>query len=393
MMTIRTVLVALVSVLLLPGQPAAGQFVSRDETKALSDIAGYLELVRQYREGDFKAAAHLLLDWKEGPVTKAVDAMLTLKRRLAAPPGSRDDLDVADVEAAVLMHSEAAMTAWLEGRSPLVTYHVNSALRIIEWLAASLRASEAGDSRVDSSLHRMVHRDWYLSMARILNGLMEPMSSLSLLKIAQQRFPDDPQLLLASGSAHESVARKIELRSKLRRVSSGREQLLAAAELMSATEQRRMAEGDYRRILKIDPGFAEARLRLGRVLALTGRPAEAEKELRALLSSATGVYIRHLGLLFLGLVLETNDKVAEAKSLYLGAVLLQPGCQTCRVALAHALDRLGDERQAEDVLMQFLRQTDDKSDTADPWWIYPYGQQIAGEELFASLRDGVRIVK
>jgi tetratricopeptide (TPR) repeat protein len=384
---LRLVLIAAIA--LGFAQPATAQYLSPEDAKALSDIAPYLEVVGGYRQREFAQAAQLLLDWSPANVTKAVEAMCTLTRRLASPSRSRDDLDVADVEAAVLLHSDAALRAWQERKTELVTFHVNTAIRIVAWLHAALDAPGFTSDRINPSIRRLSHRNWFLAMAQTLTGLMEPSSSLRLLKLALERFPADAQFLCASGSAREGLAQVTELRLRLRRIASSREQLAAAADAARVEELRRAAERDYRRVLKLDPGCDEARLRLGRVLAQTGRNREAEKELRALLSSTDNVYLRYMGSLFLGRVLDSGRRLGEAAELYREAIRLQPECQACRVALAHALDRLGDQQQAEAVLMQFLRGTQPKDEATDPWWVYPYGQREAGERLFDTLRTAV----
>ncbi len=364
-------------------QPCAGQTASVAEIKARIEVAPYLDLVSTYRRGDFTQAAQSLLVWDSATVKTAVATMRTLSSRVASPPGVPDDLDLADVEAAVLLHCDAALLAWEEGRGTAVSLHMDMAVAILAWI------QPFATDRVNPSVPRLDHRDVYLSMALLLTGRMEADSSLSLLRIALERYPDDAQLLLAQGTAREQAARIIELNARQVTVRGAREQFAASSLTMSAAELLRSAEQGFRRVLKLDPAMAEARLRLGRVLAKIGRAAEAESELRLLLSATSDAYLRYLGSMFLGRILESEGRLIEAESRYGDALKLQPGCQACRVALAHALDGLGDQKAAEMELIQVFEGRKPKDDAADPWWIYPYGQLEAGKQLSYALRASV----
>jgi tetratricopeptide (TPR) repeat protein len=359
------------------------------DLKTLVDIAPYLEVVGLYRRGEFYRAAELVQAWDPDKVAGTVGAMCTLEQRLASPPQSRDDLDVADVEAAILLHSDAATKAWQDGRLNFVTIHVAAAIRIATWLYATLGRSGVATNRTDPSISRLNHRDWFLAEARVLTGLMEFGASLSILESALNRFPDDPQLLLASGSAKEGQARLTETQAKSDLFRRWNERQFIRESAKRTAALRRAAERDYRRVLDLDPACAEARLRLGRVLAQAGRLADAEKELRAVLAASDDNYLRYMGSMFLGQVLASGRRLPEAAERYREAIRLQPDCQVCRVALADALDRIGDQTRAEAVLMEFLPRAEPKIDRVDPWWVYPYGRREAGAAALSALRSGV----
>ena len=89
-------------------------------------------------------------------------------------------------------------------------------------------------------------------------------------------LPGDARLLFYAGALHEAFAspsvqaasRALESRPNLR------------SEVGSVEAELELAERFFRQTLAADPRFAEARLRLGRVLGLLGRHEEAANELR-----------------------------------------------------------------------------------------------------------------
>ncbi len=413
----RCFVFATVALTLGLGSPAAGQAVSRDQARELklrANLAPYLDVVHQYRRGQFAEAADRLLAMETSRVDAAIEAIEALAGRvepklrspefkfdpepeadavfvghLASPPRSIADIDLADVEAAVLLHTDTSFRAWSLERSSGVTFHAGAAARLARWLHETLGLVKTSYPKIDPALPRLNLREWCLSAAKVMTGLLENEVALALLKASLEWFPLDAELWLASGTSREGIARLVEVwdpgppgRAMRQRIDKEGYKTL--------DQIREDAVRDYRRALGLDPGLLEARLRLGRVLAKNDRSIEAEREFRAVLASAADDYLRYLASLYLGRVLELRRQVAPAVELYRAAVKLQPDCQACRFALAHALDSLGEARQARVELMTLLSVQSPKPDRADGWWIYPYGRVGDAEGAWEELRKLVR---
>ena len=143
------------------------------------------------------------------------------------------------------------------------------------------------------------------------------------------------------------------------------------------------AERHYRQALIISPAFTEARVRLGRVLALRDDP-EGIKILGQIGESAEAPY-RYLARLFEGDVFEKRGDTAEAEQRYSDAVALIPTAQSAYMALAHVRHARGARAEAA----QDVRSTTAARgvlDTADPWFWYSRGTAWRGPGYVDALK-------
>jgi len=153
---------------------------------------------------------------------------------------------------------------------------------------------------------------------------------------------------------------------------------------------RREAEALYRRALDADGSLVEARVRLGRVLALTGRLDAADSELDAALQTTTDPRQRYLGNLFRGAVYERQARWADAAACYRRAVEIDAHNQAARIALSHALARSGDDRGAREAARAFFGAGPSLAQ-GDTWWGYPFGWSNRGAPALDRLRLEVTI--
>ncbi len=143
------------------------------------------------------------------------------------------------------------------------------------------------------------------------------------------------------------------------------------------------AERHYRQALIITPTFVEARLRLGRVLALRDDP-EGIKILGQMGESAEPPF-QYLARLFEGDVFEKRGDTAEAERRYSTAVSLIPTAQSAYMALAHVRHARGARAEAaEDV--RSSAGVKNAPDTADPWFWYSRGTAWRGPGYVDDLR-------
>ncbi len=140
------------------------------------------------------------------------------------------------------------------------------------------------------------------------------------------------------------------------------------------------AERLFRRAVRADPSFVEARVRLGRLLGLRKHHAEAASELATALAAKPTGSVLFYAHLFAGRSAQALGKIADAAGHYEAATLLFPGAQSAQLALSQAAVLDSDVPAA---LASIQRM--DKSTTArDPWWWY---HLAAGRDADALLRD------
>jgi tetratricopeptide (TPR) repeat protein len=147
------------------------------------------------------------------------------------------------------------------------------------------------------------------------------------------------------------------------------------------------AERRLRRALAADPHLDEARLRLGDVLLVLGRPKEAAAEIEAVLAKSADPDLLCPAHLFLGGMHEQAGRLADAIKSYRDALDLDPTGQTPNLALSAALDASGDAAGARDALERALAEAGDAHELAHPWWVFQLGQSKRLDALLEALRE------
>lgn len=178
-----------------------------------------------------------------------------------------------------------------------------------------------------------------------------------------QLFPDDPKLLFLVGSLHEAYAAPA-VQNAVQALASQRVETV----VRSAPRELRSAESRLRRVLILDPELVEARIRLGRVLALLDRPGDALRELNVAASGTSDPLLGYYAKLFIGRAAEALGDWSRARNTYEEAATLYPRAQSPRLALSQLAQLTGGEtvRPINDVLT--LPPADRGQD--DPWWTY-----------------------
>ena len=138
--------------------------------------------------------------------------------------------------------------------------------------------------------------------------------------------------------------------------------------------------------LALKPSWAEARLRLGRVLGLLGRHKEAATELRRALGQTDDLPLVYWGSLFLGAEEEALGHDAEARTAYERSRALRPGAQTPRLALSELARRAGDRATALGELRAVLTLPSNEVSRYDPLWDYHLARGSEADILFTELR-------
>jgi tetratricopeptide (TPR) repeat protein len=211
---------------------------------------------------------------------------------------------------------------------------------------------------------------WYRTVAAVLASEQEVSVTPAFLDRALARFPDDPQLLLLAGAARELRASP--------RVQDATDLGWTHGGVGGAADNLRRAETYYRRAVKSAPLQVEARVRLARVLGLTGRHADAVAELEIAGRECAAAHDRGTAVdpqvlyflaLFTGEEEEALHRLDAARKAYARALALYPQASSALLDLSTLELRNGDRDAASAAVMRMtltaaLQQTD------DPWRKY-----------------------
>jgi Flp pilus assembly protein TadD len=137
----------------------------------------------------------------------------------------------------------------------------------------------------------------------------------------------------------------------------------------------------YRAALAGDPAAQDARVNLAALLAADGREAEGAALLREALAAAPGLAEAHYQM---GLVLEKSGARREAETEFRAAVRLKPGMAAAHLALGNCLARRGDAG-AEACYREALRL---EPKLAEAW--YALGNGLAKQERFPDAMEAYR---
>jgi tetratricopeptide (TPR) repeat protein len=256
--------------------------------------------------------------------------------------------------------------------------HWEFARKLLDLVAGpgTIRPAPSGDAMV---------RRWYVATTAWmeLDGHYEN----THLAHGREIFPDDPDLAMLTGAQHEVYATAAVQ-------TAVRSAFLPTGVRLNVESERvelREAERFLRRATELKPDFAEAQIRLGRVLAIMGRDAEAAEHLQRGLAATDDHLLLYYGSLFLATVEEHLGHSDVAKALYLQAAALFPLAQSPLLGLSELARRAGhrDEALSEMEKVYSLR-SNERAD-ADPWWTYNRAQGRDADTLLETIQKPLRM--
>jgi tetratricopeptide (TPR) repeat protein len=257
--------------------------------------------------------------------------------------------------------------------------HWELARQLIDLVAApgTMKPAPGGDAMV---------RRWYVATSAWLQH--DGHYDNTHVAHGREIFPDDPDLFMLTGALHESYASPaIQTAVRSAVLPTG-----IKLGVESARTEIRDAERFLRRATELKPDFAEAHIRLGHVLALMGRDAEAAEHLRTGLAATDEKLLQYYGSLFLGAVEERLAHDDAAKTAYERAAVLYPDAQSPLLGLSEVARHQGhrDEalRQIEKVYALERGSRDD-----EPWWTYAYAQGRHADELLEEVQQPFRLTR
>jgi tetratricopeptide (TPR) repeat protein len=371
--TTAVVVLGLLAARNAPGTQAAGAGSAR----TLGEVA------QQYRSADLEDAVATVALWTQREVEAGTHGLLegveAVRAAALAGRATPDELakGEATLPAAAVLLSDAAMRALHQADPRRARWDLQAAAR----LAHATRPTGAFD---------LFKRRFYLFAGLTLHGMADLAGAYEMLSEGRRQAEDDAELLLALGAVSETIAalRTYDLPEEPRRQPGSRDepQFVIEGKLGEGGRLPGVdladAQALYARALKRDPGLLEARLRLGRVLLLRGRPREALPELERVGRESPRPAQRYMASLFEGRTRERLGDPRGAATAFAAAVERVPRGQSALVALGRALDRLGEGTRAQEVFDGALQAEAQR----DPWLDYIGGQPDRIDTLVEELR-------
>jgi hypothetical protein len=192
---------------------------------------------------------------------------------------------------------------------------------------------------------------------------------------AQLVLPDDPVIRYLHGRYHEAVASPFIQPAAL---DSGADTRGPRVHLDEAADH-------YRRALRENPRFVEARVHRGFVLLELSHEGEALGELRRAAAEAQGTQLQYYAELFLGRAEERAGTAAAAREHFARAAELYPKAQSPRLALTLLARQRAERDRARQEMQAVLSMSAAEREKSDPWWDYFSWQNRDAETLLAEL--------
>ena len=345
----------LASALLL--SPERCEFLVLGTIESQSEL---LRLVDLYRKGGVPLSeiSHLPVAESEAFLRR----VQKVREMIAQNAGMTLEPDDACIQAASLLETELAMRLAERSQWEAADAHFEAA-----WKLTPLIEDPEGRFRFQ--------RDWLLAAGLfhhelIFVNLAEEAFPRAdrFLQQAAERYPDDPEVLLAAGALLEW---------------SGSLRWGVASHLKEAEEL-------YARSLRLAPDEPAILLRHGIVLEKLGRSDEAVVRLLRLLQLGAREDVVYRGRMVLGKIAETAGRLPEAIGHYEAASAAIPSWQVAYLALGHALHSAGSHDRARTVLDRaFSMDMKSADETFMGWWSYELGLALRFEPLLERMRAEV----
>jgi tetratricopeptide (TPR) repeat protein len=222
-------------------------------------------------------------------------------------------------------------------------------------------------------------RQWYRATAAWMQSRED--YETQHLDRAHEIFPDDPDILFLNGCLHEAYAgARIQSAIQSAVLPSG-----IVFDLKSDRAELREGETFLKRVVALTPDFGEARLHLGRVLLVLGKPADAASELTQALESTSDEVLRYYGEMFLGAAREALGDFDLARAWYTRAAELKPTAPSPHLALSALARRRGDRNAALQEIRRVFELSASGDGHDDPWWNYHLSHVRDADDLYDEL--------
>ena len=205
-------------------------------------------------------------------------------------------------------------------------------------------------------------RQWYVATTASMQSRRHLAYAGENIESALKIFPYDYKLLFYAGVMHETWASPSNQNIQLpptRTVNYG-----------SKEKELNRARELFQKVIDANPNFAEAHLRLGRVLGLLGRHDQAIVELRKADAFPEDPQLSYYTSLYLGYEFEMASQTGEALEQYTRAASLYPSAQSPLLALSQLAHSSHDTDGAMRHIQSVFTLPRKDPWEADPFWIY-----------------------
>jgi tetratricopeptide (TPR) repeat protein len=219
---------------------------------------------------------------------------------------------------------------------------------------------------------------WYHAMIAYLFSGTRYGEASPFLQRAATLLPNDARILFDRACLSEALGAP-HIQAVVQDVQRSGTRLVAIGEREANGDAERL----FRRALDIDGSLVEARMRLGRLLLIRGRDAEAAAELARAVAAARDPSVAYLAHLLAARADERLGRLDDATAHAEAALALFPGAQSALVAKSHVALQRADAAGALEPISRLARR-DSRVPPRDPWSEYYLG---AGRDSTALLSD------
>jgi tetratricopeptide (TPR) repeat protein len=375
-------------------------------------LSSWLEAVNEHRPGSVDMPARAIGAWTEWDLYRVREdffALVALYRRELTRPGrlglivyKETDLAVADLRKllgltqeeaargnanrillrAAVLHADVAMLvipllpsgAGCSSRATVLVKDGNSigaGCLGVHWIHSRLLLDALRPDKASDAIARL----WYQASTAYMLEIGDYANADPHIEHARLTYPADPGILFEHGMYHEGFAAP---QIQTAALESGVDRRGARPHLDEAAES-------FRKAIKENPYFVEARVHRGFVLGQLGRQTDAAEELREAVDTAQGSQLRYYAELFLGQAEESLGNRAAARDHYARALALYPRAQSPLLALSLLARQFGDRAGAQKAMRQLMTLPAKRALEDDPWFACHRWQNRGYEVLFGEL--------
>jgi tetratricopeptide (TPR) repeat protein len=332
-------------------------------------LASYLRIAAAYASAARASAVREIREWPLAVIRAAVADVKGRGRQLRDVPVASGDIAFGTVEAAVLMHAEAALLSPSAADREAAASHLGVAVELFEWSRDEAAGRAYGTT--PALLPRLAARDFALAVAAAALAIGSPTTALPFAERARQLASFDAEVQLVYGLVAEGVAEERALRRRDPDAARCRDE--ASLALLEA--------------LTLGGSPLEASLHLGRLHLESGRLQQAQRLLEEVEARAADARQQHLARLFLGRLAVRQGRIEEGLGFFRRALEAWPESQVARLALAQATEMASGPTAAVAVVAAGLAGRPGPS--PDPWRTYLYGPPGLAEAAFDRARSSL----
>jgi tetratricopeptide (TPR) repeat protein len=232
-----------------------------------------------------------------------------------------------------------------------------------------------------SAADRALIGDWYHAVTAFLFANGKHGDATKHLEHAARIMPEDPRVLFDRGCYAETLGLPIYQVLPTDPQTWTRNGIFPM--LPGEEKTNREAEKLFRHALEVLPAFAEARVRLARLLERRGQHDEAAAEVDAALAVPPPAAVAYLAHLVGGRVAHARKRYDEALQHYREASTLYPDAQSALLGASQAALMAADVSATLDFVHRLSSRS--QMENSDPWWRYELGAGRDVDMLLAEI--------